>query len=90
MEQVRQSPLGALLNLLDELEQEKIWYRLEHVRNSITVVLVIPGQHWEVEFFEDGHVEVERFVSTGDIEERDIVDQLIARYRSEDRDGAQS
>jgi len=25
----------------------------------------VPGERWEVEFFDDGSVEVERFVTTG-------------------------
>jgi hypothetical protein len=28
----------------------------------------VPGGRYEIAFFEGGHVEVERFVSTGDIE----------------------
>jgi len=29
------------------------------------ILLSIPGEHWEVEFFEDGHVEIERFIGQG-------------------------
>ena len=61
-------PLRKLLTFLGELEQANIWYRLEHVRDSMMVIVAVPGERWEVEFFENGEVEVERFLSTGKIE----------------------
>jgi hypothetical protein len=36
-------------------------------REAIMVTVNVPGNRYEVEFFEDGHVEVERFTSSGDI-----------------------
>ncbi len=56
---------GKLLDFLDRLEKAKVWYRLEHLRDSVMILLSIPGEHWEVEFFEDGHVEIERFIGQG-------------------------
>ncbi len=42
------------------------------------VELAIPGERWEVEFFEDGHVEVERFRShPGGLEDESILEQLF-------------
>ncbi len=29
------------------------------------VEVVVPGQRWEVEFFQDSHIEVEKFISNG-------------------------
>jgi hypothetical protein len=29
------------------------------------IAIAVPGERWEGEFFDDGHVEVERFVSQG-------------------------
>lgn len=68
--------MNKLLNFLQCLESQKIWYRLEHVRDSILVLLSIPGERWEVEFFSDGRVEIERFVSTGEIENESILKKL--------------
>ena len=70
-------PFRKLLAFLDQLEQEKLWYRLEHIRDSIMVAVSVPGERWEVEFFEDGAVEVERFLSTGRIEGEDALDVLM-------------
>ncbi len=41
------------------------------------VLVAIPGQRWEVEFFEDGHVEVARFISPGKIEDKDVLSEII-------------
>jgi hypothetical protein len=60
-----QTALGKLLAFLDQLEQQKLHYRLSHVRDSIMVEIAVPGERWEVEFFDNGEIEIERFVSTG-------------------------
>ena len=80
MKVATQNTLGKALAFLDQLEAAKIWYRLDHVRDSLLVMTALPGERWEVEFFEDGHVEVERFVSTGSIETESALDTLFARY----------
>jgi hypothetical protein len=58
--------MDKLLTFLGDLEAAKIRYTLEHNReDSIMVLLVVPGERWEVEFFADEHVEVEVFRSIG-------------------------
>ena len=79
-ETATQTSLGKLLEFLERLESVKLWYRLIHVRDSIMVKVTVPGEIWEVEFFEDGHIEVERFVSTGSIEGEEAVDRLFELY----------
>ena len=60
--------MTKLLSFLCRLERCKIHYRIEHNRDdSIMVMSDVPGQRWEVEFFADGHVEVEVFKSDGDM-----------------------
>lgn len=75
------NPFSKVLNFLEKLEETNIWYRLEHVRDSIMVILAIPGQRWEVEFFDDGHVEVERFVSAGPLEDEAALTLLWSLIR---------
>jgi hypothetical protein len=77
---VTRSSLGKLLRFLDQLELAKLAYRLEHVRDSIMVVVAVPGERWEVEFFDDGQVEVERFSSSGKIESEEVLDRLVAEH----------
>jgi hypothetical protein len=51
-----------LLDFLAELDRFKIFHRLSQVRpEAIMVKIAVPGERWEVEFFSDGHVEVEVF-----------------------------
>lgn len=75
-----QTSMGKLLAFLDRLESVNLWYRLIHVRDSIMVRVSVPGEMWEVEFFDNGEVEVERFVSTGEIEGEEAIERLFALY----------
>ncbi len=72
--------LAKLLAFLQRLEDAHIWYRLKHVRESIMVLVAVPGERWEIEFFDDDHVEVERFTSSGTIEDEPVLDDLIAKH----------
>ncbi|MEH2383840.1 MAG: hypothetical protein V7K27_33955 [Nostoc sp.] len=72
---------GKLVTFLNQLEQEKISYTLAHHRDeTIMVNVAVAGERWEVEFFEDGSVEVERFVSNGEISGEEVFSELFAMY----------
>ncbi|ABU59430.1 hypothetical protein [Roseiflexus castenholzii] len=81
MTALAQTALGKLLEFLDRLEDAKIDYRLAHIRDSIMVEMVVPGERWEVEFFENGQIAIERFVSTyvQNIDEH-MLSKLIEEY----------
>ena len=66
-----------MLAFLNQLEEAKIWYRLEHIRDSLMIVIAVPGERWEIEFFENGQIEVERFASAGEIEDEGALDRLL-------------
>jgi len=44
------------------------------------VEIAVPGQRWEVEFFEDDHVEIEKFVSNGTIYNEKELDILFKDF----------
>ncbi len=68
----------AFLDRLDELGAE---YRLGRLRdNALLVEVAVPGEHWEVEFFTDGHVEVERYSSDGTISDESVLPELFAFF----------
>ena len=70
---------NSLLDFLEQLEQHNISYHLEHNRpESIMVVVGVPGERWEVEFMQDGQIEVERFISDGGIVGEETLDDLFA------------
>jgi hypothetical protein len=72
--------MAELLELLDRLDSAKVPYHLTHVRDSIMVEIAVPGERWEVEFFADCHVEFERFVSSGAVEDADKLEALLSDY----------
>lgn len=74
-----------LLHFLNRLEKNKIYYRLEKVRGeAIMVEVAVPGERWEVEFLEDGTVDVEKFVSDGgDIYDEKELEILFRNFGDE-------
>lgn len=62
------NPLQAILDFLLALDERKIPYRLSRVRaEALMVEVAVPGERWEVEFFADGTIETERFVTEGQV-----------------------
>jgi hypothetical protein len=73
------SSVQKLLDLLEKLEQRKIYFSVGCSRSEAIVVhICVPGERWEVECFPDGHVEVEVFRSGGGLEGEDALERLFA------------
>jgi hypothetical protein len=67
-----------LIIFLNSLEQQNITYDLAHNRDeAIMVTVALPGQRWEIEFLTDGSIEVEKFVSNGEIYDESILEHLM-------------
>jgi hypothetical protein len=61
--------VNDLLSFLRRLDTAGLHYSLGSYRESVNVQVTTPtNERWEVEFFADGSVEIERFVSTGEID----------------------
>ena len=45
------------------------------------VLAALPGEHWEIEFFADGSVEAEQFISGGEIYDEGVLDRLFVDER---------
>lgn len=57
-----------LNDFLNKLEERKIFYKLDKFRNeAIMVEVAVPGERWEVEFMDDGSIQIEKFISNGDV-----------------------
>ena len=68
----------SLLQFLRDLKAANIYFRLDHCRDdTILVDIAVPGERWEVEFFEDGLVDVEVFRSTGDLRDATALAELF-------------
>jgi hypothetical protein len=73
--------LEKLLSFLTRLKGAHISYSLKHVREeTIMVLIIVPGQHWEVEFFGDGSIEVEVYESDGEIYDEKKLDELFDKF----------
>jgi len=73
--------LQKLLDFLDRLEQSRIYFTLGRSRSEAVMVHVdVPGEKWEIEFFADGHVEVEVFRVDGDMRGEEELERLFAEY----------
>ena len=82
---------NSLVAFLDKLEQQKISYTLAHNREEAIMVLVaVPGERWEIEFRSDGSVEIEKFISTGEISDAKSLDELFARYADQEENAESS
>jgi len=71
---------GKLLEFLNLLEAKKIYYKLNKVRDAIMVEIAVPGERLEVEFFADGNVEIEKFISSGEIYDESELKTLFERF----------
>ncbi|HBE21191.1 MAG TPA: hypothetical protein DEG17_09345 [Cyanobacteria bacterium UBA11149] len=72
---------AKLLEFLQKLEQQEINYTLAHHRDEAMMVTVaVPGERWEVEFFSDGSVELEKFISNGEISGENELSGLFSRF----------
>jgi hypothetical protein len=66
---------------LKELKRARIYYELAHYRDdAISVIVSVPGQRWEIDFLEDGSVDVERFLSNGEIHGKDALSELFEQF----------
>jgi hypothetical protein len=84
-----ESVFGKLTAFLSDLEESGISYDLAHHRDeAIMVKVAVPGQRWEIEFFDDGSVEIERFISSGEIYGAEMLSELFARYADPEPDSS--
>jgi hypothetical protein len=51
--------LKEFITFLNKLEENSVFYKLNKIRNeAIMVEVAVPGQRWEIEFLEDGTVDI--------------------------------
>jgi hypothetical protein len=87
---MKQDTFTHLTAFLQSLERGKIHYTLQSCRDeAMTVCVTVSGERWEVEFLTDGSVEVERFVSDGEIYGEDILGKLLTKYSDPEGEGSE-
>jgi hypothetical protein len=76
-----EQPFGKLTTFLKQLDQANIHYTLaSHREDAIMVLVTVPGERWEIEFLGDGSVEVERFISNGEICGEEALHEVFTKY----------
>jgi hypothetical protein len=74
-------PFRELTTFLKQLEEAHIHYTLAcHREDALMVLVTVPGERGEVELLGDGSVEVERFLSNGEIYGEEAMRELWARF----------
>lgn len=72
-----------LLPFLEMLDEAKIYYKLNRVRDAVMVEVAVPGERWEVEFLNDGSVEIEKFIAEGKIYGEEELQTLFKNFGDE-------
>ena len=73
--------LKEFIAILNKLEENSIFYKLNKVRNeAIMVEVAVPGQRWEIEFLEDGTVDIEKFISDKDMYDVNELETLFKKF----------
>lgn len=76
---------NKFLSFLNQLEQKKINYQIAHHREEAVMITVsIVGERWEIEFLDNGDIEVEKFISNGEIEGEESLKELFERETADD------
>jgi hypothetical protein len=63
------------------LERRHVPHEFRIARDeALMMSAAVPGERWEIEFFDDGRIELERFVSQGVVESPGALAELLARF----------
>lgn len=82
---MKKNQFSKLVAFLERLDEAKISYSLQHSRDDAVMVLAYaPGEYWEIEFMEDGDVDIERFRSNGEIHDESMLEELFALWSDEE------
>jgi len=66
--------------IIARLNAARIFHTISSIREGALLIdAALPGERWEIEVFEDGHVEIERYCSTGEIADETALAELFAR-----------
>jgi hypothetical protein len=74
-----------LMTFLQKLSDNNIYYTLSHhLPHAVSVLITVPGERWEVDFHQDGDVQVEAFRAytgvQGEQEGEALIEELLNRY----------
>lgn len=75
------APFAKLMDIIRRLEAAQIHFAVTHYRaGAVSIQATVPGERWEIDVLDDGRVDFERFVSTDDIQDEDVLHVAIAKF----------
>src|SRR5262245_26514539 len=82
---MKKNQFSRLLAFLERLDQAKVPYQMRHSRDdAVMVIAFAPGQYWEIEFLEDGEIEIERYRSNGHIDDESVLEELFTLWADDE------
>jgi hypothetical protein len=76
--------LEDVLRFCNELNERRASYKLSVDRpEAIRVTLDVPSERWEIDFFPDGDIELDRYVSQGVVQAAPADLEAALRYFDE-------
>lgn len=79
-----------LIDFLEKLDDSKIYYRLNRIRDSILVEIAVPGERWEVEFMLDDSIVIEKFKTELELYDESELEVLFADFGNVKKDDIES
>jgi hypothetical protein len=80
-ERVKIMEFKTVPDFLRKLDEKSIFYTLSNPReDSIMITVSVPGQRWEIEFMENGTIEIEKFCSDGTIYDEQEIERLFKDF----------
>jgi hypothetical protein len=74
---------SAVFQVMNALDDAKVCFMIARLRRgAITFFATFVGERWEIEVFEDDHIEISRFVGDEGIEEGGM-ELLLERIKTE-------
>ncbi len=68
-------------DVIARLNAAGIHHTITSIRDGALLIdAAVPGERWEIEVFDDGHLEIERYRSNGEIADETALTDLFARF----------
>jgi hypothetical protein len=70
-----------LICFLKQLDSRKISYSISrYINDSISIIVVVPGERWEIDVDHDGEIQIEIFKSDGTIYDSNKIEYLFEQF----------
>lgn len=69
LQKVKKYTRDDLFELLKALDKDKMYYGLRRSKKDETMLIevVVPGERWQIEYFIDGSIKIQKYISDGDL-----------------------